>query len=164
MSLEDVLIDCSLGSASSIRFLIDSGADVNIVCGRDWDRIEHEFKSGAANFEMVNEISNRIHAYGSEKSLPIERTFRASITVPNSKKPSTTATFHVVRKGLRSLLGRSTANDLKLLQVGATVDVCDIKEDVREFPKMPGVLIKFNVDKSVTPVKNAYFNVPAAYR
>lgn len=29
---------------------------------------------------------------------------------------------------------------------------------------MPGVLVKFSVDKNVPPVRNAYYNVPAAYR
>lgn len=158
------MIDCSLGSASSIRFLIDSGADVNIVCGKDWDCLKREFESGVAKLEMVNKMDKGIHAYGSKDPLSVERTFRAEIVVPGSSKPPITAIFHVIRKGLRSLLGRSTASDLKLLQVGAAVNICETTEDMTEFPKMPGVSVKFNVDTTVTPVRNAYYNVPAAYR
>lgn len=159
------MIDCSLGSASPIRFLIDSGADVNVVCGNDWDRIEREFNSGMAKLEIVSKMDKGIiHAYGSKAPLLVERAFRAEIVVPNSRKPPVTAIFHVIRKGLRSLLGRSTASDLKLLHVGTTVDICEMTEEVNEFPKMPGVTVKFSVDKTVAPVKNAYYNVPAAYR
>lgn len=154
------MINCSLGSASLISFLIDSGADVNVVCGNDWDRIERDFESGKAKLEMVNKKNKGILAYGSKEPLSVERTFRAEIVVPNSSSPPITAIFHVIRKGLRSLLGRSTASDLRLLQI----NICEITEDVKEFPTMPGVTVKFNVDNTITPVKNAYYNVPAAYR
>lgn len=157
------MIDCSLGSSSPIRFLIDSGADVNIVCGTDWDRIKHEFKTGKAKLEPVDIINRGIHAYGSKEPLEVERSFRAKIVVSNSTKPTVVAVFYVIRKGLRSLLGRSVASDLELLKVGNAINNCEVMNN-QEFPRMPGVMVKFNVDQTVVPVKNAYYNVPAAYR
>lgn len=145
---------------SLTRFLIDSGADINVVCGNDWYRIEHVFETGVAKLEMISKMNRKIHAYGAQEPLSVERTYRAEIFVPNSNEPPIMATFHVIRKGLRSLLGRSTASDLGLLKVGAAVNACEITEGMKEFPKMPGV----NVDRTVVPVKNAYYNVPAAYR
>lgn len=162
--MEDVLIDCCVGGSTPTRFLIDSGADINVVCGNDWDRIEREFKSGMAELQMIDTINKGIHAYGSKASLSVERSFKAEIIVPDTNKPPIMATFHVIRKGLRSLLGRATASDLKVLNVGTSINNCEITESVKEFPKMPGVLVKFNVDRTVTPVKNAYYNVPAAFR
>ncbi|XP_058456780.1 uncharacterized protein K02A2.6-like [Malaya genurostris] len=32
------------------------------------------------------------------------------------------------------------------------------------FPKVPGVIVKFSIDTTVPPVRNAYYNVPAAFR
>ena len=64
-SLDDVLIECSLGSSSSIQFLIDSGADVNIVCGQDWECLKRELNSGKAKIKMVEMPSRGIQAYGS---------------------------------------------------------------------------------------------------
>lgn len=158
------MIDCSLGSSSPIRFLIHSGADVNVVCGKDWDRIKHEFKAGKAKLETVDIVNRGIHAYGSREPLEVEQSFRAEIVVSNSTKPPIVAMFYVIRKGLRSLLGRSAASDLELLKIGTSVNNCEVTDDEKEFPKMPGVMVKFNVDQTVVPVKNAYYNVPAAYR
>lgn len=87
--------------------------------------------------------------------------FRATIEAVGLSKPIITADFLVVKKGRRSLLGRDTAGDMGLLKVGSSVNSC---EQSSIFPKMPGVKIKFNVDNSVPPVRNAYYNIPAAYR
>ncbi|XP_065079207.1 uncharacterized protein K02A2.6-like [Ochlerotatus camptorhynchus] len=164
LSLENTLISCSLESSSPICFLIDSGADVNIVGGQDWEHLKREFDSGKAKLKMVELPKGGIHAYGSKDSMVVECSFQAKITVTAATKPSVTATFHVIRKGNRSLLGRSTASDLRLLQVGTAVNNCEALSDEGEFPKMPGVTVKFSVNKAIAPVRNAYYNVPAAYR
>ncbi|XP_062700412.1 uncharacterized protein K02A2.6-like [Aedes albopictus] len=92
----------------------------------------------------------------------VECSFSATVeAVGYSGKKAVTADFLVVREGQRSLLGRATASDMGLLQVGETVNTC---EESSVFPKMPGVKIRFSIDNSVPPVRNAYYNIPAAYR
>lgn len=144
--------------------MIDSGADVNIVGGQDWENLKREFNSGKAILKMVKLPNKGIHAYGSKESMIVECSFIATVSVKDTTKPSVTAIFYVIRNGHRSLLGRSTASDLKLLQIGSTVNSCETLINEAEFPKMPGVNVKFSVNKTIPPVKNAYYNVPAAYR
>lgn len=145
--------------------MIDSGADVNIIGGDDWNRLKQEFKSGHANLEpIVLTASNDLRAYASSKSISVKCGFRANIEVVGCLKPSIESEFLVVTEGRRSLLGRSTASDLKLLKIGASVNSCGASKEVQTFPAMPGVIVKFSVDESIPPVRNAYYNVPAAYR
>lgn len=44
-----------------------------------------------------------------------------------------------------------------------SVNHCESANVVDVFPKIPGVKVKFSIDKSVPPERNAYFNVPAAF-
>lgn len=157
------MIDCSIGSGSPIRFLIDSGADVNVIGGKDWVSLERELQSGLAKLEIIQRPQKGLHAYASTKPMPVKCMFRAKVEVQGTSKPSVVAVFHVVPDGVRSLLGRSTANDLKLLQVGKNVNTLEALDDAL-FPKMPGVKVKFSVNNSIAPTKNAYYNVPAAFR
>ncbi|XP_053686710.1 uncharacterized protein K02A2.6-like [Sabethes cyaneus] len=162
LSLGDVLINCRLGSSSPIRFLIDSGADVNIVAGHDWDHLNEQRKLGMVNLESIDIPRKSLHAYAISKPILIANAFRAEVQVDHSNKPVVTADFFVVREGRQSLLGRSTASDMGLLKIGSSINNCEFQSDV--FPKMPGVKVRFSVDRSVAPVRNAYYNVPAAYR
>lgn len=165
ISLTDALIDCRVGSSYPIRFLIDSGADVNTIGGDDWKRLKHEFHSGRANLEPIQPSKGSdLRSYASSKSISVTCAFRADIEVEGCHKPLINAEFLVVDKGTRSLLGRSTASDLKLLKVGVDVNSLETSEQISKFPKVPGVRVKFSVDKTVPPTKNAYYNVPAAYR
>lgn len=161
--LEDALVECSIGSANPTSFLIDSGADVNVIGGRDWSLLKREYQAGHAKLQIIQQPHKSLRAYASAKPMPVECTFKATVEVPGTSKPSLTAIFHVVPDGARSLLSRSTAHDLKLLQVGKSVNSFESVND-GTFPKMPGVQVKFSVDKSIPPAKNAYYNVPAAFR
>lgn len=143
--------------------MVDSGADVNVIGGSDWNDLKHS--AGFGDFRTVQSTSPKdLRAYGSQTSMTIEHTFETEITAPGPTAPTVTATFYVVQDGLRSLLGRSTASDLGLLKVGPAINALDSEKKVTPFPKVPGVKLKFSVDKTVPPVKNAYYNVPAAYR
>lgn len=158
-----MLINCRLGSSSAIRFLIDSGADVNVVGGEDWRQLKMEYESGLVKLEPIEISFNRgLRAYAANEPMKIDLAFRATVGVVGSSN-TVLAEFLVVKDGKRSLLGRSTASDLELLFVGAQVNKCEILNE-KIFPKMPGIKVKFNVDKSVLPTRNAYYNIPAAYR
>lgn len=165
LSLQDVLIKCNVGRSKPIEFLIDSGADVNVIGGSDWQVLKREFELGTATLESTESLNGKnVRSYAASKPMTVECTFRALVTVAGSCDATISAVFLVVKDGLRSLLGRSTASDLGLLAVGISISNCEQKPKIYVFPKMPGVLVKFSIDKSVPPVRNAYYNVPAAYR
>lgn len=152
-----------MGSSNPVQFLIDSGADVNVVGGKDWDNLYNEYISGVVQLVPIEISSTRnLKAYASSVSMKVDFAFRAEI-VPLGSNNKVEAEFLVVMDGKRSLLGRSTASDLKLLLVGAQVNACEVTLN-KTFPKMPGVIVKFSVDKSIPPTRNAYYNIPAAYR
>ncbi|XP_062538299.1 uncharacterized protein K02A2.6-like [Armigeres subalbatus] len=160
ISLADTLIHCHVGKSKPIRFMIDSGADVNTIGGDDWINLKREFLSGSAMLEPIKMTNDGgICSYASAKPISVKGAFKAVIEVVGHSKPSILAVFYVVDQGSRSLLGRSTASDLRLLKVDLSVNSCE-----KTFPKVPGVRVKFSVDPSVTPAKNAYYNVPAAYK
>ncbi|XP_055585140.1 uncharacterized protein K02A2.6-like [Uranotaenia lowii] len=165
LSIEDVLIKCHVGGSAPIEFLIDSGADVNVIAGHDWSQLKKIYEQGKLNISFLNHTGyNQLRAYGTIQPLVVECAFRAKVDVVELSKPSVEAEFLVVQTGRRSLLGWSTANDLRLLEVGASVNACLEQSQIEVFPKMPGVKIKFSVDPKIPPVRNAYFNVPASLR
>lgn len=136
-----------------------------MIGGEDWFRLERNIKSGLIKLKFVqNTRQKALHGYGSDSPMTIERVFEAPISVTGSKAAPTSAVFYVIPRGRRSLLGRSTANDMGLLHVTTAISNLEVPPKPEEFPKMPGVTVKFSVDKRVPPVKNAYYNVPAAFR
>ncbi|XP_062709251.1 uncharacterized protein LOC134288426 [Aedes albopictus] len=163
LTLEDVMVACSIGSSSPIRFLIDSGADVNVIGGSDWEQLEQEFRMGKAKLEFVSAPSEKLHAYGSKEPMAVKCSIKAKIETTDSAISDIIALFHVVPKGKRSLLGRATSSDMGLLHIGGKVNNCE-QQNKAKFPKMPGVKVKFSIDPSVPATKSAYYNVPAAYR
>lgn len=127
--------------------------------------MKKEYHSRTAQLEPIHlSKSNELRAYASSSPMEIQCSFRAQVEAVGFTKPVVTAQFVVVSKGRRSLLGRSTASEMRLLEVGPTVNSCEGSNTTETFPKMPGIKIKFSIDETVPPVRNAYFNVPAAYR
>lgn len=154
-----------MGSSSPINFLIDSGADVNVIGGDDWKVLKKEYLSGIARLKPISRSGDKeLRGYASNNPMKIICSFHAQVEVVGLAKPVVTAEFVVVDQGRRSLLGRSTASEIRLLEVGPAVNSCETSDTVEPFPKMPGVKVKFSIDETVSPARNAYFNVPAAYR
>lgn len=127
--------------------------------------LEQEFHNQKAELTLVERPrAKEIRAYASASPMVIRCAFRAEVEVMKAFKPIITAEFLVVEGGHRSILGRSTSGELRLLEVGLSVNSCEESTAVGVFPKMPGVRIRFSIDTSIPPEKNAYYNVPAAYR
>ncbi|XP_058456358.1 uncharacterized protein LOC131433780 [Malaya genurostris] len=165
ISIDDVLVDCRLGSSLPITFMIDSGSDVNIIGGSDWAKLKKQLQEKKIVLNRTKLPENReLHAYATKESISIRHAFMAQVEVVGMSKPTIPAEFMVVDKGRRSLLGRSTASELRLLEVGMAVNNCENSEKLEIFPKMPNVKVKFSVNRATPPEKNAYYNVPAAYR
>ncbi|XP_055590910.1 uncharacterized protein K02A2.6-like [Uranotaenia lowii] len=163
--VDDAIVNCRVGSSEPISFLVDSGADVNVIGGNDWKCLESEYNVGSAVLKIIHQLDfPELRAYATKCPMKIKTAFEAVIEVIGAEKPVIKATFLVIPEGNRSLLGRDTSSKMKLLKVGLSVNVCSSKSNTAVFPKMPGVKVKFTIDESVLPVKNAYFNVPAAFR
>lgn len=166
LTMEDVLVDCQIGSSRPIRFLIDTGADANIIGGKDWLELQSDSKKGLVVFNGLKTTGwTSLRAYAAENPLKVECRFRATIsTCDRDNNTQAEAEFVVVPRGQRSLVGRSTAADLSLLRIAPTVNACESAYSEGIFPKMPGVKVRFSLDESVPPERNAYYNVPAAFR
>lgn len=165
ITIEDVLVDCHVGSSKPITFLIDSGSDVNIIGGSDWEKLSEQSCSGLAHLRPISLPENQeLRAYAVRTPMAVHHAFRALVEVAGGSKPKVSAEFLVIKAGRRSLLGRVTANEMRLLEVGFAVNNCEDSSFTEVFPKVPGIKVKFSVDKAVPPEKNAYYNVPAAYR
>lgn len=163
--MKDVLIKCRLDSSSPIEFLIDSGADVNVIGGHDWNQLLRDSRDGLITISEVKLAKSSIlRAYATDQPMEIKYAFEAKLKVMGTNKPPILAEFLVVPHGHRSLLGRTTSSDLGLLKVGVSINSFEKSQEVAVFPKMPGVKVRFSIDKTVPPEKNAYYNVPAAYR
>ena len=161
-------IKCHIGGIEFL-LLIDSGADVNALNERDWCALFDEYDKGTATIKDLRWGNGKrtLTAFGSSSALPIEATFKAEVTVRESGH-SISASFFVVRGAQRSLLGRESAIALNVLGLGLEINSCEAKPvksaNGSVFPIVPGELVHFDIDNTVTPTKNAYFNVPARYR
>lgn len=58
--MSDAIVRCRLGSSAPYEFLVDSGADVNIVGGYDWASLERELRTGMAKLEPIDPIEIKV--------------------------------------------------------------------------------------------------------
>ena len=149
--------------------IIDSGADVNTLSESDWlqvleSHLENNVK--LTNLKWGNG-KRTLSAYATETALVVEATFTTTVRITGTDK-SVSAQFFAIRHAKKSLLGRETASALGVLRLGLELNVCETilhKTDTDEiFPTIPDELVHFDIDHTVQPTKNAYFNVPAAFR
>lgn len=116
-------------------------------------------------YDLNEDPEDTARAYGTKIPLKARCTFHAWVEAIGAGKPRILAKFHVVDNGERSILGRITATRMKLLKVGIEVNsLIEPPAEMQEFPSIPGLVIDFDIDASVTPTKNAYVNIPAAYK
>lgn len=161
-------IDCKIGGYT-LNMIIDSGAPVNTVPETQWLGMERLWKSGELVLYNVSRKCDRdISGYAAEQPLQVAATFRAWTEVVDHKKPKSFLQFFVVRNASSALLGKSAAEEMKLLKVGVEVnaiaqnDIRDKEEGVKQFPKIPGLQIKLDIDKEVVPSQVPNYRVPLA--
>lgn len=151
-------------------FLIDSGSDVNLVAEQDWEALHELYTTGSCCLYDYNTgPRQRITAYAAKKPLTVVASFSAWLESGIPGKPRRFARWHVVKGGVRSIIGRSTALRMALLRLGAQVNSVATSPDMAAqrpatpFPKIPGEQVQFEIDPSVRPTQNAYYSIPAAY-
>lgn len=133
---------------------------MNVLAESDWRRIEN--CPNANLCDVIRDPKLSVRSYAATSNLETICTFKAWIKSISKKKPDTFAEFIVVRGGTRSLLGRQSAMDMRLLAIG--LEVNQLMQTTGKFPSIPGIEVEFDVDESVPPVRHAYVSIPAHYR
>ena len=144
----------------NILFTADSGASVNVMDERDYNRLEQK-----PNLIPTNV---KIFSYGSQVPIPVLGTF--TDTVRNGSY-STIATFFVVTGSCGSLLGWNTSTKLRLINVvnAVTSQPCSSSVDavIKEYEdlfrglgKLKNFQVKLHIDETVQPVAQPRRRVP----
>ncbi|XP_029166467.1 uncharacterized protein K02A2.6-like isoform X1 [Nylanderia fulva] len=146
---EDSVINCLVGGIK-IEMLIDSGSKCNVITDKTWKYLkEHEVKA----YQQIKKPDKVLLPYGSKKPLDIIGSFQADITINTNNSPRR-ATFYVIRNGTRNLLGKNTAIELGVLQIGLQINA------IQPLPKFKDVKITIPIDKTVKPVIQPYRRIP----
>lgn len=146
-----------------MRFLIDSGADANIIGESDWEKLRNENLSGKAVLMNVRrDPRTNLSGYASASALHVTFVFKAWIETVGVSKPKTLAEFYVVKGGNRSLIGRKSAKSMKILKLGMEVNAVRLMPI--EFPSIPGLEVDFDVDEGVQPVRHPYVSIAAHFQ
>lgn len=163
-------INCMIESKLSVNMMIDSGSDINAMSEDDWLSLLSGHIEGKIELSDLKWGNGKrtVLAFATPTPLQVECVFSAWISLKAKAERRIFANFFVIRGAKRSLLSRQTAVALNVLRLGKEVNSCTMKpldapSDER-FPSIPGEAIHFDIDHSVTPTKNAYYNVPAAFR
>lgn len=123
-------------------FLIDSGAEINVLSEGHWQLLKRDFEAGdSIIYDVEPGSTKRIMAFAGASPLEVTSTFSSWIEIPGTTKPKEFAKFFVLQGGKKSLLGQQTAIRMRLLKVGLSVDNVTASKDleaVMPFPSVPG--------------------------
>ena len=133
------------------KFLVDSGATVNIVSYDVLKMFGHTLETS----------DTKVYAFNSSEPLPVLGKIKALV---ESKCHSVDSEFLVVN-GKTSLLGYTTATDLGILQIANAVSV--EKNVFQSYPslfsglgKMKNVEVKLYIDENVKPIHQSHRRIP----
>lgn len=162
------MIAAVVGSNFRIVFMIDSGADINVIAENVWEEMHDYIDKDEMIFDYDPKPNRKVFAFASDKPLSLLATFNAWLNVEAPGKPMCYLKFFVIKGSERSIIGRDSATLLKILKVGIEVNNITLsseREDISfsEFPKIPNEVVHFDIDPNVVPKKNAYYHIPAAF-
>ena len=128
---------------------------MNIISRDLWEMIWEDEDAFVYDVKMgkVKQIS----AFGGSR-LNVHGTFKAWIEVKGKQRCF--EEFVIVNDVSVSLLSFNTSRRLRVIKIGA--DVNAITNDVKQFPKVPGVTVKFSIDRTIRPIKNSALRIPAS--
>lgn len=152
-------MNLTVGGSCQIEFLVDSGANVNIIPKTTWEKCWNDEDMFIYDLDLKGKQT--INAYGS-KPLKVMGTFRAHIEVPHLTKPKAFEEFIIVDEPGIPLLSFHTARRLGVIKIGVDISNVSRKNETKIFPKVPGLKVRFLVDKSVRPSRNSSFRIPAS--
>lgn len=148
----DELISCCIGGVR-ITMLIDSGSKHNLIDDTTWNLMKlRDVKVRNERFD--NE--KRFLAYG-RVPLKLITVFDADMEINDGDKLlKTTSTFYVIEKGQQPLLGKVTAQQIGVLQIGLpsshNASISRVDTGKQPFPKIKGIELSLPIDRTVPPV------------
>ena len=160
------LVELHIGGVK-LEMLIDSGASCNVIDKDTWAYLKSEkFKCLSHQKEEVN-----LFAYGSNQPMKVLGTFVAEARLGHRQ---ITAKFVVINGKGKSLLGKKSAEELNVLQVGRVDDnrndifQDDIFQEYQDCFKGIGKLknyqVKLHVDENIQPVAQSVRRIPFSLR
>lgn len=147
---DDAVIECKVGGVN-IEMLIDSGCKYNLITKKTWKYMK---KNNAQIRNQDKNPNKTFVAYGRQTPLVVKGSFKADLDVG---KESQESIFYVISGGIRNLLGKITAIQLRVLKVGLQVNQIK-KEEI--FPKLKDVVIHIPIDESVPRVSQPHRKIP----
>lgn len=161
-----------------VKFLIDSGAEVNTVDRETFDKLKNGTYSKDALISISLGSDKPLKAYASHDEIAVIATFVANLFISDDR-PQFMEKFYAVENG-RPLLGRSTAIRYSVLKVGLNVQIVTADNPDANFGNFPGEMCsiarsdefpKFNVppvelsyDKNLPPSRNVFTSIPPAFK
>lgn len=140
-------------------FLIDSGSPINTVTEEVWNEIKMR---SVPVYELQNEnnCQREFHSYGNTNPLKVIARFNCKLRIEHL---SYETTFFVIKNATRSLISKTTGEQLGILKVGLSVSFLEQESPISEpFPLLPVRPIELHIDETIIPVKQQYYRIPAA--
>lgn len=146
---------------------IDSGSGGNTIAASEWDRMQRSIVEGSVTVHSLRRRPDRnLVAYGGNPII-VRAQFEAVLKVvgqeENPLRSPRVETFMVCEGTTTSLMGRRTAEELKLLKVGP-LEIDQIEGRAKPFPTVPNFVVSFNIDKNATGHADMALRIPLAYR
>lgn len=158
-----------------VKFLIDSGAQVNTITKASFDLILADQNAKSQIIGLKSSSDTPLKAYAMPEPIKVVANFSAELFISHDR-PVTVEKFYVVDE-FKALLGLNTAIRYSVLDVGLNVPIRQQKRhqfqpngryiqtvSTREFPKfnIPPVSLKYNAN--MPPARNVYTHIPKAFK
>lgn len=159
---DEELINCEV-AGKQLKMLIDSGSKHNMIDELTWCYL----KTNNNKILNVRATTDKIFkAFASQKPLKVIAIFDAEIIIRGvDRNVQTLASFYVIEKAERSLLGKQTALDLGILSLGLQrlSNTNSVQQQIKEpFPKVKDVIVEISIDPNVKPVIQPLRRAPIA--
>lgn len=145
-----------------MNMVVDSGSPANILRESTYQKLK-ETGANIINERSANDLHLRLESFASDSKIVFSRAFEAEIKVPDADAGVWTH-FLVAPKGQTDLLSKTTAFALGVLKIGYSVNqICNATDSSTmnpEFPKLPGVSLKIQVDEQIKPIVQAARRLP----
>lgn len=154
------ILDFCIGGVR-VSMVVDSGSPANILQESTYRDLK-ERCTDILNERNAADEDSKYEAFASEDKIRFSTAFEAEIKTPNDGNGAW-AHFLVAPKGQTNLLSKATAFALGVLKIGYNVNkISEAVTAVEEFPKVPEVLLKIQIDPTAEPIAQAARRLPIA--
>jgi transposase InsO family protein len=112
-------------------------------------------------FDIIRLKGSKVKAFGGSE-ITVFLSFSAVIKVMDAEKPIVYGKFMVVESNSHAILGRETAEALKVLKTGLEVNTLEMGDSDEVFPCIPNKLVHLNIDRTITPIQIPRVRIPVA--